>query len=75
MAAAAPMAATAKSQTMPTAQCPAGWALDGKSVSRKTGAFTCRADPGTAAPSAPLDCGGALKYFNSASKGRIGCRK
>ena len=72
--AAAPMAA-ARSPAMPAAQCPAGWALDGKSVSRKTGAFTCRADRGTAAPQEPLDCGGALKYFNSASKGRIGCRK
>ena len=76
VAAAAPMAAAAKAQPMPAAQCPAGWALDGKSVSRKTGAFTCRADPGTAAPSAPLDCGATLKYFDSsASKGRIGCRK
>lgn len=75
VAAAAPMAAAAKAPTMPAAQCPAGWALDGKSVNRKTGAFTCRADAGTAAPSAPLDCGATLKYFDSASKGRIGCRK
>ncbi len=79
VATAAPVAASASAATaiasaLPAPQCPAGWALEGKSVNRKTGAFNCRADPGTAAPSAPLDCGG-LRYFDNAGKGRIGCRK
>jgi hypothetical protein len=67
----APMAAaTAKSG--PT--CPEGWKLDAKSVVKKSGAYTCTAKPGTAAPASKLACPAPLGYFENASKGQLGCR-
>lgn len=55
-------------------QCPLGWTLDAKSVSRKTGAFLCRAKSGTALPEARLDCPGDLGYHENRKKGQLGCR-
>ncbi len=55
--------------------CPTGWTLDAKSVNKKTGAFTCKAKPGTAAPEGKLACTGALGYFENAKKGQLGCRE
>jgi hypothetical protein len=52
--------------------CPAGWTLDKKSVSKKTGAYTCRAKKGTALPKEKLACGGKLFYFEGATA--LGCR-
>jgi PKD domain len=54
--------------------CPAGWTLDKKSVVKKTGAFTCSAKAGTAAPAEKLACPGTLAYVENTKKGQIGCR-
>jgi hypothetical protein len=54
--------------------CPGGWALDAKSVNKKTGAFTCSAKPGTALPLTHADCPGALTYFENKTQARLGCR-
>jgi hypothetical protein len=54
--------------------CPDGWKLDKKSVSKKTGAYTCTAKAGTAVPAAKLACTGDLGYFENRKKGQIGCR-
>jgi hypothetical protein len=51
--------------------CPAGWTLDKKSESKKTGGFTCRAKKGTARPKDKLACG-KLVYFEGATA--LGCR-
>jgi PKD domain len=67
VAAAAPAAGAA-----PT--CPEGWKLDKKSVSKKTGAYTCTAKVGTAAPAGKLTCPGTLGYFENTKKGQLGCR-
>ena len=60
-------------ETMP--QCPPGWALDAKSMVKKSGAFTCRAKAGTAAPEGKLACPGELGYFENRKKGQLGCRE
>ena len=52
-------------------QCPAGWTLDRKSVT-KAGAFTCRAAPGTRA--VKLTCPGDLGYFENVKRGVMGCQ-
>lgn len=54
--------------------CPRGWKLDAKSVNKKTGAYTCSAKAGTAAPSPEPQCPGALTYFHNAKRGQLGCR-
>jgi hypothetical protein len=54
--------------------CPEGWALDAKSVNKKSGAFACKTRPGTAAPATKLDCGGNLGYYENIKTGRIGCQ-
>ena len=54
--------------------CPAGWTLDAKSVSKKTGAYTCKAKAGTAAPADKLACPGSLGYYENTKKGQLGCR-
>jgi uncharacterized protein involved in outer membrane biogenesis len=54
--------------------CPEGWKLNAKSVSKKSGAFTCTAKAGTALPAAKLDCPAALGYFENKAKGQLGCR-
>jgi hypothetical protein len=69
VAAAAPAAAAAAAPA-----CPEGWALDKKSVSKKTGAYTCTAKAGTAAPAGKLACPGTLGYFENTKKGQLGCR-
>jgi hypothetical protein len=66
---AAPAAAVAAK-----AQCPEGWKLNVKSVNKNSGAFTCTAKPGTALPSARLDCAAPLGYFENKAKGQLGCR-
>lgn len=71
-------AAAAGTEKTPTAaaapSCPAGWTLDKKSVSKKTGAYTCNAKPGTKLPEARISCPGSLGYFENAKTGRLGCR-
>lgn len=54
--------------------CPAGWKLDAKSVNKKTGAYTCGAKAGTAAPAARPDCPAPLAYFENKTRGQFGCR-
>jgi hypothetical protein len=54
--------------------CPADWTLDAKSVNRRSGAYTCRAKPGTKLPDARVACAGDLSYFENARGGRLGCR-
>jgi hypothetical protein len=54
--------------------CPTGWTLDKKSIVKKTGAFTCTAKAGTAAPADKLACSGTLSYVENTKKGQIGCR-
>jgi hypothetical protein len=54
--------------------CPAGWKLDAKSVNKKTGAYTCGAKAGTAAPATRPDCPAPLSYFENKTRGQFGCR-
>ena len=54
--------------------CPDGWKLNAKSVSKKSGAFTCNAKAGTALPAAKPECPAPLGYFENKSKGQLGCR-
>jgi len=54
--------------------CPEGWKLDKKSVSKKTGAYTCTAKAGTAAPASHAACPGSLSYFENTKKGQLGCK-
>lgn len=78
VAAAAPAPAAPKAAAAPAAaapQCPSGWTLDAKSVVKKSGAFTCRAKAGTAAPEGKLACPGDLGYFENTKKGQLGCRE
>lgn len=55
-------------------KCPDGWKLDAKSVNRKTGAFTCTAKAGSAAPAARPECPGELGYYENLKRGQLGCR-
>lgn len=73
---AAPVAAVpAATQALTAANaCPAGWTLVAKSFKAKTGAFSCSAKPGTAAPAAKPVCTGNLTYFENTKKGQLGCR-
>jgi hypothetical protein len=70
-AAVAPMVAA---PAVASPKCPAGWSLSAKSVSKKTGAYTCTAKPGTALPSQKLACTGDTGYFENAKKGQLGCK-
>ncbi len=70
--AAAPVAPVAKASHANA--CPTGWALNAKSVNKKTQAFTCTAKAGTAAPEKKLACAGDTGYFENAKKGVLGCR-
>src|SRR5574337_402396 len=63
----------AGSAAVPGPSCPAGWTLDAKSINRKTGAYLCRAKPGTAAPAQRLACPGGLGYYENTGKGLLGC--
>lgn len=54
--------------------CPGGWALNAKSVNRKTGAYTCAAKAGTAAPATKPNCPAPLSYFENKTRGQFGCR-
>ena len=54
--------------------CPEGWKLDKKSVNKKTGAYTCTAKAGTAAPASHAACPGSLSYFENSKKGHLGCK-
>jgi hypothetical protein len=73
VAVAAP-AAVVKAPAKPASPCPDGWTLDKAGVNKKTGAFVCRAKPGTPAPAQTLSCSGSLGYFVNSSKGRLGCQ-
>lgn len=54
--------------------CPDGWKLDKKSVNKKSGAYTCTAKAGTAAPASHAACPGSLSYFENSKKGQLGCK-
>jgi hypothetical protein len=54
--------------------CPEGWKLDKKSVNKKSGAYTCTAKAGTAAPASHAACPGSLSYFENSKKGQLGCK-
>ena len=56
-------------------QCPDGWSIAKKSISKKSGAYTCTAKPGTKVPEPKLACPGDLTYFENAKKGRLGCQR
>jgi hypothetical protein len=72
---AAPVAAVAAAAPAPAGpSCPKPWALQAKSVNKKSGAFTCTAKSGTAAPSERVACPGSLSYFENVKKGQLGCR-
>ena len=74
-AVAAPVAGAASApKAAATTTCPTGWALNAKSVNKKTQAFTCTAKPGTATPEKKLECSGDTGYFENAKKGVLGCR-
>ena len=73
-AAAAPAAAAPMATKAAGPSCPEGWKLNAKSVSKKSGAYTCTAKAGTALPSAKLECPGELGYFENKAKGQLGCR-
>lgn len=60
------LAAAAAAAPMPT--CPEGWALNERSVNRRTGAFNC-----IAKPAVELQCGPGLRYYER--DGIIGCRE
>ncbi len=68
-----PTVASPKPAAAAGSRCPEGWKLDRKSVNKKTGAFTCRAAPGTMTPG-KLACPGDLTYFENEKKGVLGCR-
>jgi plastocyanin len=70
----APVVAVAAPAAAAGPVCPDGWKLDKKSVSKKTGAFTCTAKANTAAPAGKLACTGTLGYFENTKKGQLGCR-
>ncbi len=69
-----PAPAQAAAATAKGPGCPAGWKLDAKSVNKKSGAFTCNAKAGTAAPQPQPECPGALTYFHNTKRGQLGCR-
>jgi hypothetical protein len=73
-----PPAASAPAKTAAAAPkgpaCSAPWKLDAKSVNKKSGAYTCNAKAGTAAPAPAPGCPGALTYFHNAKRGQYGCR-
>ena len=71
---AATAAATVATGAGAAPTCPTGWRLDPKSVDRRSGAFTCSAKPGTAAPAARLACPSPLGYYENTSRGQLGCR-
>ena len=66
-------APAAKGAPKMAAACEAGWKMSGK-PNAKTGAFTCGAKPGTAAPANKPQCQGDLSYFENAKKGQYGCK-
>ncbi len=74
LAAAAPAAAVAAAAASGPS-CPEGWKLVAKSVSKKTGAFTCSAKAGTKLPMARMDCPGSLSYFENKTKAQLGCKQ
>lgn len=68
-----PVAAAASGPGAGGPGCPNGWKMQGK-PHKKTGAFTCGAKAGTAAPDAKPACPGDLTYFENTKKGQLGCR-
>jgi hypothetical protein len=69
-----PVAAAPAAAAPGNPSCPDGWTLMAKSVSKKTGAFTCSAKAGTKLPMARMDCPGALSYFENKTKAQLGCK-
>ena len=68
----APAPAGAAAAAAPS--CPEGWKLNAKSVNKKSGAYTCTAKAGTAAPASHAACPGSLSYFENIKKGQLGCK-
>ena len=68
----APAPAGAAAAAAPS--CPEGWKLNAKSVNKKSGAYTCTAKAGTAAPASHAACPGSLSYFENSKKGQLGSK-
>jgi hypothetical protein len=66
--------APAGAAAAPAPSCPEGWKLNAKSVNKKSGAYTCTAKAGTAAPASHAACPGSLSYFENTKKGQLGCK-
>ncbi len=74
-AAAAPAAAAAAAGGAAAAPaCPEGYALNTKSVNKKTGAFTCAAKKGATKPDKALACAAGTEYFATPKGSSLGCR-
>jgi hypothetical protein len=55
--------------------CPEGYALNAKSVNKKTGAFTCAAKKDSKKPEKALECPAGTEYYASNAKATtVGCR-
>ena len=72
-AAASASAAAAKAGATPS--CPDGYALNAKSVNRKSGAFSCAAKKGATKPEKAMDCPAGTEYFANTKGSSLGCRK
>lgn len=71
--AAAPAAAPAVAAAAPA--CPEGYALNEKSVNKKTGAFSCAAKKDAKKPEKALECPAGTEYYASNAKATtLGCR-
>jgi hypothetical protein len=67
------IAAAAPAKAGAATVCNTPWKISGK-VNAKTGAYTCMAKAGTAAPEPQPVCPGDLTYFANAKKGQFGCK-
>lgn len=70
-AAAAP-AAAATAAAAPT--CPEGYALNAKSVNKKTGAYSCAQKKGGTKPEKAMACPAGTEYFATPKGSSLGCR-
>ena len=72
--AAAPAAAAAATPAAAPA-CPEGYALNAKSVNKKTGAFSCAAKKDAKKPEKALECPAGTEYYATNAKATtVGCR-
>jgi hypothetical protein len=74
--AAAPAAAATVAPAVAAAPvCPEGYALNAKSLNKKTGAFSCAVKKGGKMPETALKCPAGTEYYAANAKGTtVGCR-